>query len=603
MKTALKLLLLALLSLFCGQASASDKLNILFITVDDMSCDSIGAFGCAVPDTTPNIDRLAGQGVRFNLAHTQVGNCMPSRNVMQSGRYPHNNGVEGFYQVKNPDYPILPDLLKENGYFIGIKGKVSHSTPYSPYDWDVVLESDSPKDQRNKDEFHRLTREAIAMAKAQGKPFYLVININDPHKPFYGMNNRQEIIDDPLKPSKIFTDKEIVVPGFLPDTADVRIELAHYYSSVRRADDCAGEVLRALQESGEADNTLVMFLSDHGMALPFAKTAVWHHSTHTPWLVRWPGVVEPGRVDDTHMISAVDFAPTILDILSIPEPGGMDGRTFKPVLTTGKQSGRDFIIKEYNENSGGNRSPMRAIQGRKYSYIYNPWSDGDRVFRTATTGTRAYREMQRLAATDAAAAQRLEFFDHRVPEELYDYEKDPDALNNLVDNPEMKEELNRLRRQMEEWMVKTGDPLLPVFQRREDAAYADAYIRKIQAESDARRAARGRNTAPAAKVERRNDLIEMSLPKVIRAGAPVVARIGHTIPPELGKQKIHVTIKDGAGKRIERKVFTVQGTGTLEAVFDVPGNVAKKQVQFAAFIGEDYDVHLQHQNSKVINLK
>ena len=124
------------------------------------------------------------------------------------------------------------------------------------------------------------------MAKAQAKPFYLIININDPHKPFYGMNNRQELINDPLKPSKIFTDKEVVVPGFLPDTPDVRIELAHYYSSVRRADDCAGAVMQALEESGEADNTVVMFLSDHGMALPFAKTAVWHHSTHTPWIVR-----------------------------------------------------------------------------------------------------------------------------------------------------------------------------------------------------------------------------------------------------------------------------------------------------------------------------
>ena len=90
-------------------AKAAERLNLLLITVDDMSADSIGAFGCKLPDTTPNIDRLAKQGLRFTHAHVQVGNCMPSRNVMWSGRYPHNNGVEGFYQVEDPGYPVLVD--------------------------------------------------------------------------------------------------------------------------------------------------------------------------------------------------------------------------------------------------------------------------------------------------------------------------------------------------------------------------------------------------------------------------------------------------------------------------------------------------------------
>ena len=101
------LLVLFLLCPFGASAGAADKLNLLLITVDDMSADSIGAFGCKLPDTTPNIDRLAKEGLRFTRAHVQVGNCMPSRNVMWSGRYPHNNGVEGFYQVKDPGYPVL----------------------------------------------------------------------------------------------------------------------------------------------------------------------------------------------------------------------------------------------------------------------------------------------------------------------------------------------------------------------------------------------------------------------------------------------------------------------------------------------------------------
>src|SRR5258706_7805451 len=107
-----------------------------------MSCDSVGVYGCKLAGTTPNMDRLASQSLRFNYAYVQVGNCMPSRNVMFSGRYPHNNGVEGFYEVKNPGYPVLADLMKAAGYFTGIRGKVTHSTPYNPYPaWDVVLDT------------------------------------------------------------------------------------------------------------------------------------------------------------------------------------------------------------------------------------------------------------------------------------------------------------------------------------------------------------------------------------------------------------------------------------------------------------------------------
>lgn len=114
-------------------AAEDERPNILFISVDDMNCDSVGVYGCRLPGTTPNMDRLASQSLRFAHAHVIVGNCMPSRNAMFSGRYPHNNGVEGFYQVRNPDYPVLADLMQANGYFTGIRHKVSHSTPYHPY--------------------------------------------------------------------------------------------------------------------------------------------------------------------------------------------------------------------------------------------------------------------------------------------------------------------------------------------------------------------------------------------------------------------------------------------------------------------------------------
>ena len=152
---------------------AAERLNLLVITVDDMSADSIGAFGCKLAGTSPQVDQLAKEGMRFQHAHVQVGNCMPSRNVMWSGRYPHNNRVEGFYQVRNPGYPVLADLMKQAGYFTGIRGTVAHSTPYSPYGWDMVLDEAAGGQAHPKDPatYGASVARGIRRAKQAGKPF------------------------------------------------------------------------------------------------------------------------------------------------------------------------------------------------------------------------------------------------------------------------------------------------------------------------------------------------------------------------------------------------------------------------------------------------
>ena len=480
----------ALLSLLClpgllprvahAAGTASPRPNILFITVDDMSCDSVGAFGCKLPGTTPNVDRLAAQGLRFEYADTQVGNCMPSRNVMFSGRYPHNNRVEGFYQVRDPGYPVMADLFKAGGYFVAIRGKVPHSTPYSPYPaWDLVLDTLPDGGQarpKNVASYGISARQGIRAAKEAGKPFFLNINVSDPHKPFYAQAKDGRTVDDPNVPSRVFRADEVPVPGFLPDDPAVRKELAHYYSSVRRADDCVGAVLEALRESGEEDDTVVMFLSDHGMPLPFAKTQLYHHSTRTPWIVRWPGVTRAGAVDDRHMISAVDFLPTVLDIAGIPHPGGLDGRSFLPLLRGQDQDGRDMVFKEYNENAGGNRSPMRAVETRTHLYVFNPWSNGERVMATATAGTVTFRRMKEMAKADPKIAAHVDLIEHRVPEEAYDVASDPDARRNLIDDPSSQDEIDRLRAALESWMERTGDPMLDVFRHRDDPAAREAYM-------------------------------------------------------------------------------------------------------------------------------
>ncbi len=607
--SVLPLLGLMAVAVGCPTASAA-RPNILFITVDDMNCDSVGAFGCPLPETTPNIDRLAAEGLRFQYAHVQVGNCMPSRNVMLSGRYPHNNRVEGFYQVKDPDYPVLCDLMKGAGYFTAIRGKVSHSTPYSPYAWDLILDTANGEraQPKNVHSYYESTKIGIEASQKAGKPFCLIINVSDPHKPFYAMDKHGIEVDDPNKPSRVFTAAAVPVPGFLPDTPIVRKELAHYFSSVRRADDCVGEILRALREADQQNNTVVTFLSDHGMPFPFAKTAVYHHSTRTPWIVRWPNRVTPDSVDDRHMISAVDLLPTLLDIASIAHPDGLDGRSFLPLLDGKPQDGRDMIIKEYNENAGGFRNPMRSVETRRFGYIFNPWVDGKRMFKTATTGTLTYKKMKQLAQNDSYMAARVELFDHRVVEEFYDYAKDPDALHNLINDPAYHEDVQRLRKLLEDWMVKTNDHALEAFRHRDQPEVLAAYMARVDKESAVRRAKkRKRNVSPGGRnPARRNQakLIKLLVPGMIVPGKAITVTIPHTIPDSLGEQLVTVTLKNVTGnQRIERQIVKAKGVGQLAVTFHLPANFADKAVRVAAFIGKDYPNNLQYLLSKSIVVK
>ena len=133
---------------------------------------------------------------------------------------------------------------------------------------------------------------------------------------------------------------------------------------------------------------------------------------------------------------------------------------------------------------------MRAIQSKKYLYIFNPWSNGERVFATATTGTVTYRRMAALAKSDPRLAKRLALYKYRVPEELYDVSADPDCLKNLIDSSGHQASLGRLRSQLERWMVKTNDPLLETFRRRDDAEFRESVVQTQEREAMARRAKR-----------------------------------------------------------------------------------------------------------------
>ena len=598
-----------------------------------MSADSLGAFGCELPETSPAINAFARQSLRFKHGHVLVGNCMPGRNIMWSGLYSHVNGVEGFVQNKNPDYPVLCDLAKQAGYFAAIRGKVPHSTPYSPYAWDAVLDTDAEgKKHHTKDAkgYGVSTRDGIKLAGEAGKPFCLLVNISDPHKPFYAQGKGGETIDDRHVPSKIFTGDEVPVPGFLPDDEVVRKELAHYYSSVRRADDCFAEIMAALNESGHADNTFVLFLSDHGMPLPFAKTQLYYHSTRTPLMVRWPGVTKAGVTDEKHVVSAVDFVPTLMDVMQHkhPTPQRLHGRSFASLLKGEPQSGREFAILQYNENSGRNRHPMRGITTKDRLYIYNAWPNGERKFATATTGTMTYKQMVKRAENESDIAARLDLFDHRVVEEFYDIESDPDCLINLIDSEKYASEIRALRSQLAESLTAMDDPVAMLVSdvtndvlRNEFMQAEDERVARVKAERTKQKKSKANQKAKAneKKINRRADSkpdqsslrgFSIQPPKAVRLGESCDVVIHFNLTEAMGKQKLHVTMKttttqgvDGKrqpGKRIGREVLVVEGKGERTVSFDVPADLAEDAFSFAAFIGEDYSSNLSHLRTRMV---
>lgn len=578
--------------------------NLLIITTDDMSCDSVGVFGCKLKDTTPNMDRLAAQSLRFNHAHVVVGNCMPSRNVMWSGKYPHNNRIEGFRAMgkQEKDYPVLGDLVKDAGYFTGIRHKVEHSTPYSPFPWDMVLSEGKKDDVKNAASWGGAATKGIEAAKQAGKPFCLLLNIADPHKPFYAEGNKGQTIPDDNVPGKVFTPEEVPVPGFLHDDPVIRKELAHYYSSVRRADDAVGAILDSLKSAGQEENTIIVFLSDHGMPLPFAKTQLYHHSSRTPLMIRWPGVTKDGAVDDEHMISTVDLLPTILDMLQIAQPGGFDGKSFAAVLKGDKQPERTMVFKEHNENAGGQNTPMRAVQTKDWLYVFSPWSNGTRVMSGATAGTSTCRQMRVLASANAQIAARIDLFDHRVPEEAYEVRYDPDALTNLIAKPENAAQVATLEKALEDWMARTHDPLLEVFRKRDDAAFREQFMKSLEEKQMGRKDRKTANSA-LKKADEPKALIELEIPKTITLGQKAIVKLKHQFPADLGEKPVQVTLKGGSNERIERKEVKASGTGVIEVTFDIPAEVPGGKVSFAGLVGKSIQDALQHLQTKPVPVK
>ncbi|MEV0828894.1 sulfatase-like hydrolase/transferase [Nonomuraea rubra] len=247
----------------------------------------------------------------------------------------------------------------------------------------------------------------------------------------------------------------------MPDLPGIRQELSEYLSSARRADDTLAAVLAALETAGLTSSTIVIFMSDNGIAVPYAKANCNQHSTRTPLIIRWPGTTRPGHADHRHFVSTMDLFPLLCRAAGAQVPEGLNGRGLTPLLDGGSQSGRDSITTVFHQSASDTRYGMRGVHGPRWSYVWNAWSDGQATYQAENMSGLTWRAMVTAAATGPAVAERVTFYQHRVPEELYDLAQDPHALHNLAQDtrPETVAVLTAKRAALDTWLRDTGDPI------------------------------------------------------------------------------------------------------------------------------------------------
>jgi N-sulfoglucosamine sulfohydrolase len=457
--------------------------NIMLFIADDHGQDA-GCYGNKVIKT-PNIDRLASEGVRFTNAYCTTASCSASRSVLLSGLHNHFNGQYGHqhdYHNFHTKTTVrsLPVLLAEAGYRTGRIGKF-HVQPEGVYHFQTSLKSEQGG-ERNPVAMAEKAREFIA-AKDE-RPFFLYFCTADPHrgggtatdKPhlpnFFG-NNRsyagiQEVTYDP---------RQIAVPRFLPDSPESRAELAQYYQSVSRLDQGVGRLLEILKNTGQYDNTLIIYSSDNGIAFPGAKTNLYDPGMRLPLVIRSPDQQRRGIVNSA-MISWVDLTPTLLDFAGVKqvnappvvtENGDRDadsketekyvfhGRSFLPILDQENPAGWDEVYASHTFHEVTMYYPMRMIRTRRYKLIFNVAHPLSFPFASdlydSATWQGVLKRRDKLYGQRAVAA-----YNNRPRFELYDLEVDPDEVINMAGNPKYTKVLADLQAKLQNFQKHTQDP-------------------------------------------------------------------------------------------------------------------------------------------------
>jgi N-sulfoglucosamine sulfohydrolase len=432
---------------------AKTRLNVLLIVSEDTS-PHLGCYGdTTVP--TPNLDRLATEGIRFTRAYVTTASCSESRSSLFTGLYPHQNGQIGLATHNFSMYrswPNIPSLLKQAGYRTGVLGKI-HVNPESAFPFDLHWR-DPKFCSFDKRDVRKMAEVAGEFMRASREPFFLMVNYPDTHLPFLAQQNG--IPERPLTANEVKTPPSVGL-----DAPRFRRDLANYYNCVQRLDTGIGMLLEELRRSGHDKDTLVIFLGDHGAQFPRGKLTCYEVGVRVPLLIRWPG--KPVGFVRDELVSTVDILPTILEATAIAQPTNLAGRSLAPLFQSDRVAWREYLCTEYHAHIASVYYPQRTIRDGRYKLIVSLLPDRPDPTQAVYLSSKTW--WATLTAADMAKGSEqiqraFELWARPGAERLYDLENDPHELTNLAGQPEHAKVQQRLREQLRQWQLQTRDPLL-----------------------------------------------------------------------------------------------------------------------------------------------
>lgn len=436
---------------------AEDRPNLVLIIADDMNWDDCGVYGHP-SIRTPNIDRLANDGMLFEHAYLTTSSCSPSRSSIITGRYPHNTGAEQLHWPLPEGTKTFVGALKSSGYHTVAAGKWHLGDAVKP-DFDEIYEAStagfvlpSGKDGEPPKMIAAQPSGCEDWEKAlagcpDDKPFFLWLAALDPHREY-----KPGALDPPHSP------EDVIVPPHLPDTPAVREDLRLYYDEIGRLDSYVGKVVEQLEENGKAENTLILFISDNGRPFPRDKTTLYDGGIKTPWIVKWPAKIAPSLRTQA-LVSAVDIAPTFLALAGADTNAmAMPGKDFSKVFADSGKSVRKYAFAEDHWHDYEDHS--RSVMTAQYKLIRNDYFDLPSTPPADAGRAPSWQTMLRLKKEGALFGTQLACFISPRPQfELYDLKRDPGESRNLFESSAYQSIREELVGALESWSVRTQDYL------------------------------------------------------------------------------------------------------------------------------------------------
>ena len=453
--------LLCLAAMFAASVTVAAQPNILLIVSEDNGPE-LGCYGDPYAKT-PRLDHLAAAGIRFERAFVPQAGCSQSRASFLTGLYPHQHGQIGLatwgFRLYRAETPNLPRSLKSAGYRTGMIGKL-HINPESafPFDFHEIKTANFARDTLSD-----YARHAETFIREGNEPFFLSVNYPDAHDPWV-----RQIDGLPANPQGADDVKAMAYIGI--DPPGMREMVADYYNCLSRLDTLVGDLLDVLDRSGKADNTIVIYIGDHGADMLRGKRTCYEGGLRVPMLVRWPGKIRPQVRSE--LVSTIDLMPTLLTAAGVEPPSGLPGNALQPLFKPGEATWRTHYFAEYHTHAAApNYFPQRSVRTERYKLIENllPGKvhpdydltlsklDKEAAKRKVSGGLDLTRV---IAQADPAVRQSYERMRQPSRFELYDLVDDPHEFHELSGSTEHAAVLHELQAALRGWREETRDPLL-----------------------------------------------------------------------------------------------------------------------------------------------